>query len=136
MSGKLLTQELAWGFANNWDPECPGDVLYPDIDDCTSISDEAAAVLGEFEFKYGGKSFAKSAVLYLQITELSDTAAALLAKCRGTLIFGTDNGGLRALSDDAAKHLATMKKGRLRFDDADLLTSSAAKILRDAGHRC
>jgi hypothetical protein len=136
MSGQILTKEIATQWAMNWDPECPSDVLYPDIDACTSISDEAAAVFAEFEFKYGGRSFSKSAQLFLQITELSDTAAALLAKCQGKLIFGTINGGLQKLSDEAATHLATMKKRRLEFDGTDLLPDSAAKILRDAGHKC
>jgi hypothetical protein len=51
MSGQILTKEIATQWAMNWDPECPSDVLYPDIDACTSISDEAAAVFAEFEFK-------------------------------------------------------------------------------------
>lgn len=136
MDEQMVTKEMALQWTMDWDPECPSDVLYPDIDECTSISDEAAAIFSIFEFEYGGKSFAKSAQLFLQITELSDTAAAHLSKCRGKLVFGTQNGGLQKLSDEAAKHLATMKKGRLEFDGTDLLPDSAAKILRDAGHKC
>ena len=50
---KILTKEIAENWVDNWEPEWEWDVLYETdgMDDCTSISDDAAAVFAGFDFK-------------------------------------------------------------------------------------
>jgi hypothetical protein len=132
MSEKI-TKETAQNFAADWDPEVPDDVLYDgctNIYDCTEITNTAAEILGGFEFNYGGKNFAASGYIWLRITKLQDSAALHLSNCRGCLLLEE----LRELSDVAAEHLSRMKKNKLGLT-LDNLPASAAKILRDAGHR-
>jgi len=131
---KVITEEMASEWARNWDPEIPSDVLYLEIDECTDIHEEAARVFGDFKFVYGGKSFAKQSSVHLQIKRISDAAAAHLSRCRGKLVFGKMNGGLRILSDNAARSLASMKKGRLVVEAWGGLPATVKAILKASGH--